>query len=251
VTLETDGLLHRLWARIDWYPVVEHPDWFKRRAAMDAIAVRLRLFQTQVVPGLLQTDAYARALFAWVEHDEDVVQERVAARMSRQRRFLDDDGPLLVAVFDESSLRRVVGGPAVMREQCAHLLTVGRLPNVRIQVAPFAFSHLNPPGTSMSLITLPDGQEWVYSESLDRGHFSEDPAVIARHARTYDVLRADALSARDSAAMIQNAMEGYGQDEELRPQHSGVAQEQPQRRQRRRLHRGSPRYPRRRPRTGQ
>jgi DNA-binding XRE family transcriptional regulator len=249
--LGTDGLLTRLWHRIDWYPVVEHPDWFRRRAQMDAVAVAVRVFQMQVVPGLLQTEAYARALFARVESDEAVLQERVLARLSRQQRFLSDDGPLLVAVLDESCLRRMIGGPHVMREQCAHLLAVGKRSNIRIQVAPFVFSHLRPPNTSMSLITLPDGHEWAYSESLDRGHFSDDPTVIARHARTYDLLRADALSARDSAATISEAMEGYGHDDQLRPQRSDLAQEQLQRRQRRRLHRGSPRYPRHRPHTGQ
>ncbi|MCQ4046077.1 Scr1 family TA system antitoxin-like transcriptional regulator [Streptantibioticus rubrisoli] len=249
--LGTDGLLRRLWHRIDWYPVVEHPDWFRRRAQMDAVAVALREFQMQVVPGLLQTEAYARALFARVEPDEEVVQERVLARMSRQQRFLNDDGPLLLAVLDESSIRRVVGGPDVMREQCAHLLAVGERPNIRIQVAPFTIAHLRPPNTSMSLITLPDGHEWVYSESLDRGHFSDDPAVIARHTRTYDLLRADALSTRDSAATICEAMEGYGDDDQLRPQRGDLAQEQLQRRQRRQLHRGRPRHPRRRPRPRQ
>ncbi|WP_269854189.1 helix-turn-helix domain-containing protein [Streptomyces sp. RPT161] len=249
--LGTEGLLLRLWRRIDWYPTVEHPDWFKRRASMDAVAVALREYQTQVMPGLLQTDAYARALFARVEPDEEVVQERVTARLSRQQRFLSDDGPLFVAVLDESSIRREVGGPAVMREQCEHLLAVGKRSNIRIQVAPFGLLHLRPPNTSMSLITLPDGHEWVYSESLDRGHFSDDPAVIAKHARTYDLLRADALSARDSAAMISEVMEGYGRDDQLRPDRGDLAQVQLQRRQRRQLHRNSPRYPRRRPRAGQ
>jgi transcriptional regulator with XRE-family HTH domain len=94
--LGTDGLLLRLWRRVDWYPTVEHPDWFKRRASMDAVAVALRVFQTQVIPGLLQTEAYARAQFAQFETDESLAEERVRARMSRQQRFLTVGGPLLV-----------------------------------------------------------------------------------------------------------------------------------------------------------
>ncbi|GGO84660.1 transcriptional regulator [Wenjunlia tyrosinilytica] len=271
--LDTGGILARLWSRIDWYPAVEHPDWFRRRAAMDAETVGLRVYQTQVIPGLLQTEEYARTLFSRVatKDDADLVEERVSARLSRQRRFLSPDGPLLVVVLEEGSIRRVVGGPAVMRGQCAHLLALGRQRNIRIQVAPFGVAALIPPNTSMSLITLPDGHEWVYSESLDRGHFSDDPAVFARHARTYDVLRADALSAPESAALISEVMEGYGDHEHPRSErgdvaeeqlqrrqrrqlHRGggdVAQEQLQRRQRRRLHRGGPRYPRRRARPGQ
>lgn len=107
----TGGMLARLWQRIDWYPQVEHPDWFKRRAEMDAEAVSLREYATQVVPGLLQTEDYARALFSQVatSYGNALVEKRVTARLSRQRRFLDPAGPLLVAVLDESSIRTVVG----------------------------------------------------------------------------------------------------------------------------------------------
>ncbi|MCR8577422.1 helix-turn-helix domain-containing protein [Streptomyces sp. Isolate_219] len=245
--LGTGGVLLRLWGRIDWYPEVQHPDWFERRAEMDAEAVALRQYQAQVMPGLLQSEEYAWGLFSDVANSERA-EERVRARLSRQGRFLDEDGPLYVAVLDESCLRNVVGSAAVMRGQCAHLLTVGQRPNIRIQVAPAHHPELIRPKTSMTLITLPKGEQWVYSESLDRGHFNDDPAVFARHSQTYDVLRADALSARESAALITEAMEGYGDDEQARTQCGDLDQEQLQRPRRRGLHRNSPRYPRRRPR---
>ncbi|ARF56749.1 transcriptional regulator [Streptomyces gilvosporeus] len=267
--LGTGGVLLRLWGRIDWYPEVEHPDWFERRAEMDAEAVALREYQAQVMPGLLQTADYAQALFARRLASVEEVEQRVRARLSRQQRFLDQDGPLYLAVLDESCLRNVVGSAAVMRDLCAHLLTVGRHPNIRVQVVPADRPELDRPDTSMSLIKLPDGHEWVYSESLDQGHFNDDPAVYARHSRTYDVLRADALSARDSAALISDLMEGYGDHARARSECGNVEEEQLQRRQRRQLHRSgahldeeqlqrprrrqlhrnSPRYPRPRPRT--
>ncbi|MGG7571887.1 DUF5753 domain-containing protein [Streptomyces sirii] len=268
--LGTGGVLLRLWGRIDWYPEVEHPDWFERRAEMDAELVALRAYQIHVVPGLLQTEDYATALFSRRLASREQVEERVKARLSRQQRFLASDGPLYVVVLDESCLRNAVGSAVVMRDQCAHLLSVGQRPNVRVQVAPANLPGLVRPNTSMSLIALPDGHEWVYSESLDRGHFNDDPAVYGRHSRTYDVLRADALSASESAALIAEVMEGYGheqpqvqlrdmdQEQLQRPRRrqlhrSGAEldQEQLQRRQRRGLHRSSPRYPRRRPRPGQ
>ncbi|MFI1710616.1 helix-turn-helix domain-containing protein [Streptomyces griseoruber] len=238
--LGTGGALGRLWGRIDWYPPVEHPDWFKRRAEMDAEAVSLREYQERVMPGLLQTEGYAWALFSRVMGPQ-AAEERVRARLSRQQRFLADGGPLYVVVLDESCLHTAIGGAKVMRDQCEHLLKVAQLPNIRIQVAPSRDPGLIRPNTSMSLIKLPDGHEWVYSESLDQGHFSDDPAVFARHNQTYDVLRADAPSAAQSTALISDAMEGYGH-------HDDLDQEQPQRRQRRQLHRGKPRFPRRRPR---
>ncbi|GAB3956016.1 helix-turn-helix domain-containing protein [Streptomyces sparsus] len=242
--LNAQGMLTRLWHRIDWYPQVEHPDWFRRRAEMDAVAVALREYQTQVMPGLLQTEEYARALFSRVAGvTTDEVEERVRARLSRQQRFLTPDGPLLIVVLDESVLRNVVGSPATMRRQCAHLLTVGHNPNVRIQVAPAERHHLVRPNTSLSLITLPSGEIWVYSESLEHGHFINNPASVSRHHQTYDVLRADALSADESAALIGDAIEGFASYDEAAPR-KRVDQEQLQRRQRRQLRRSGPRYPR-------
>jgi DNA-binding XRE family transcriptional regulator len=206
-----NGLLARLWRKVDWYPDVAHPDWFERRAQMDTECTALRAYQERVMPGLLQSEQYARALFARVTHDEEKAEERVRARLSRQQRFLSPEGPLYVAVLDESCLRNVVGGLEVMHEQCAHLLSAGQRTNIQIQVAPADRPELVRPNTSMSLITLPDDYRCVYSESLDRGHFGEDPAVYERHLRTYDLLRADALSARESAALIGEFMEGYRQ----------------------------------------
>ncbi|WP_327430754.1 helix-turn-helix domain-containing protein [Streptomyces sp. NBC_01236] len=249
--LGTGGVLVRLWGRIDWYPQVEHPDWFERRVRMDAEAVAVLAYQAHVMPGLLQTEDYAWALFSRHIVSSGEVEERVKARLSRQQRFLAPDGPLIVAVLDESCLRTMVGGRAVMRDQFAHLLDMGRRPNIRIQVAPADDPEIDRPNTSMSLITLPDGHQWVYSESLDRGHFNDDPALFARHRQTYDVLRADALSARESAALISDLMERWEHNEQPGPQRGDLDQEQLQRHKRRRLHRNSPRYPRLRPRPRQ
>ncbi|MFK0115062.1 Scr1 family TA system antitoxin-like transcriptional regulator [Streptomyces sp. NPDC090994] len=243
--LGTGGVLLRLWRRIDWYPQVEHPDWFQRRADMDAVAISLREYQERLVPGLLQTERYATALFARVASGEDLT-ERVRARLSRQQRFLSEGGPSYIAVLDESCLRNVVGDAEVMREQCAALLEVGRRPNIRVQVAPASYPELLRPNVSMSLIELPGGERWVYSESLDRGHFTNDPAVYAQHAHTYDVLRADAMSVRESSALIGDALEGYGHHGQPRSQRDDLDQEQLQRRERRKLRRNRPRFPRRR-----
>ncbi|MDG5806658.1 helix-turn-helix transcriptional regulator [Streptomyces ossamyceticus] len=247
--LDTGGVLTRMWGKIDWYPAVQHPDWFERRVEMEAVAVGLREYQEQVVPGLLQTAEYARAIFSR-SATSDEVEERVRARLSRQPRFLSDDGPLYVAVLDESCLRTRVGSAEVMRDQCAHLLSIGQRPNIRIQVAPADHFEVVRPRQSMSLIELPD-ERWVYSESLDHSHFNNEPTAYARYSRTYDVLRADILSAHESAALISDVMEGYEQHGQLRAERGYLDQEQPQRRQRRQLHRNRPRHPRRRPRPRQ
>lgn len=206
-----NGLLARLWLKVDWYPDVAHPNWFERRAQMDAECLSLRAYQEGVVPGLLQNERYAQALFTRVTEDEEKVEERVRARLSRQQRFFSPEGPLYIAVIDESCLRNVVGSPEVMQEQCEHLLAAGQRSNIQIQVAPANRPELIRPRGSMSLLTLPDDEKWAYAEALDRGYFSANPTAFEHHLRTYDVLRADAMSARESAAFIGEFMEGYRQ----------------------------------------
>lgn len=229
--LDTGGLLLELWGKVDWYPDVGHPDWFEHRAQMDAECVAMREYQRHVIPGLLQTENYARALFA-TEPDKDEIEDRVRARLSRQQRFFSPGNPpLYVALLEESCLRTVIGGAEVMREQCAHLLAAGERDNIRIQVVPAARPGIFRPTTPLSLITMPEGHDWIYSESLDRGHLTDAPSVYARHAQTYDVLRADALSAYESAELIGEFMKGY------RQHGHHLAQEQLQRVQRRQLHR--------------
>jgi transcriptional regulator with XRE-family HTH domain len=246
--LDTGGVLARIWAKVDWYPAVQHPDWFERRARMEAEATDVLQYVSNIVPGLMQTEEYMHDVFARFTGDTVSVEERVRARLSRQQRFLATDGPLYVAVLDESCLRRMVGSPRIMRDQLAHLLKVGGHPNIRIQVVPFDTAGIARPATPMTLLTLPDGHQWVYSESLDLGHFNDDPTVLAQHRRTYDVLRADALSARESAALISNLMGRYEHHEQSGSERGDLDQEQLQRRQRRRLHPNRPRFPRARPR---
>ncbi|MEV0846166.1 helix-turn-helix transcriptional regulator [Streptomyces sp. NPDC049954] len=245
--LGAGGALIVLWDETDWYPIVEHPDWFKQRARMDDEAISIRIYQSMVIPGLLQVREYAAAIFAQVVEDVPV-EERVRARLSRQTRYLERDGPFLMAVLDESCLRNSVESYEIMRLQCAHLLKVGSQPNVCIQVVPSDSPKAVRPNTPLMLINLPTGVTWAYSESIDWGHFSEDPSVIDNHARTYDVLRADALSASESAVLIRDAMERYGQNEPPRPQRRELGQEQLQRKQRRRVRGDRVRFPRRRPR---
>ena len=248
----TDDLFTGLWADIDWYPTSrDHPDWFQRRVQMDAELDELHQYQTMVVPGLLQTEEYAWHLLRQVESvDGKTTEEQVAARMGRQQRFLDPDGPLMVVLMDESCVRSVVGSPAVMADQLRHLLDVGGQPNIRIHMVPAA-AALAAPSAPMSLITMPNGDHWLYAESLTGAHISGDPQEIASHRRTYDLLRSDCLNPRDSAELIRTAMEGYTNDDQGSRSVGGpVAQEQLQRQQRRRLHRNSPRlHPRRRPRA--
>ncbi|MFD7903964.1 helix-turn-helix domain-containing protein [Kitasatospora sp. NPDC059747] len=245
----TGDLLKRLYGRVDWTAQVEHPDWFQGHVDMEAEAVAARIFQLAVIHGLLQCRVYAEAVFAISDAagKPKVIEERTAARLARQKRFLGPDGPLLQVILDESAIRTVFGGPGVMRRQMQHLLAVARLPNVVIQVAPFECRQAII-DKSMVMLEMPDGRTCVYSESLDRGHSSDDPAIVAAHRRSYDLAHGAALPVADSLALIADALKGFKDDED-RARHDCLAQEQLQRRQRGRLHRGGPRVPRPRPRA--
>ncbi|MFJ6382270.1 helix-turn-helix domain-containing protein [Kitasatospora sp. NPDC092039] len=246
--LNTGGALKRLWGRVDWYAQNEHPDWFQSHVDMEAEALAVKAFEVAVINGLLQCREYAQAVFSISNEPgtAEVIEERTAARLARQKRFLEPGGPLLLVMLDESAIRTVYGGPGVMRRQMEHLLAVAELPNVIIQVVPFSCRPAVG-NTSMVLLDMPDGRTSVYSESLDRGHSSDDPATVARHRRSYDLLHGTALSVAESLALIADALEGFRNDEE-RARRDRLAQEQLQRKQRRQLRRGGPRVPR--PRSG-
>jgi transcriptional regulator with XRE-family HTH domain len=247
--LQTSSTLADMWDDTNWYPAVAiHPGWFQRRADMDAKAVEIREYQLDIVPGLLQTADYARAVFE-LTNPQATPQEidvMVAARISRQERFLKLGGPQLIVVMDESCLARMVGTRATMVGQLDQLLTVGELPNVRLQVLLLTTPNVAPPTSSMSFITLPDGRRWLYAEALDQGLFHDSPVTVAQHDRHYAVLQADALSAVDTAAWIRSVRKGLNEnDDASESERSPLAQVQLQRRQRRQLHRSSPRIHRR------
>ncbi|MFI6446210.1 Scr1 family TA system antitoxin-like transcriptional regulator [Kitasatospora sp. NPDC050543] len=211
VVLGTGTFLHRIWGKVGWYQEIDHPDWFRLFAEREAKATMVREYQPTWISGLLQTPAYARTLFSEGDAagDPDLIKERLAGRLARQERFLGGwDAPLLIVVMDESALHRIVGGPEIMYEQLSHLLKLGRRPNIIIQIAPFSLGGRTLSNGGMTLLTFPGGTEWIYSESLNRGHFGNAPEQLVQRAQAYDRLRAAALSAPESARFIRRSMEG-------------------------------------------
>ncbi|MCX5213725.1 Scr1 family TA system antitoxin-like transcriptional regulator [Kitasatospora sp. NBC_00240] len=208
--LETGGELLEIWEEVDWYAQVDHPNWFQRFVLIEAKAASIQEYQTPWISGLLQTEAYARALISTgnAAGDHRLIDERVAARLARQHRLSGPDALQLTVILSEVTLRQNVGGAQVMHDQLRHLLRAGRQPNVTIQVAPFTLGERVQFGTSLILLTSPDGKTRAYSESLAHGRFVEDPQEVQRWQQRYDLLRAEALSAQDSARLIRSVMEG-------------------------------------------
>ncbi|MFG2697619.1 Scr1 family TA system antitoxin-like transcriptional regulator [Kitasatospora sp. NPDC048407] len=209
--LGADRLLIDAYHRVSWYQEGEiHPKWFRVYAGRERLAVEVLKYSIALVPGPGQHRDYAEALFRRGEVDPDpaVIAEKVAARLTRQERFLADDGPRLVMILDEAAIRRTVGGPQVMHRQLAHLRHLMRRPNIVVQIAPLELGERTPAASSFTLLTMSDGERHLYSESLNSGHFTTDPREINRFSRAYDRLRGSALSVADSAALIRSVMEG-------------------------------------------
>ncbi|WP_371517978.1 Scr1 family TA system antitoxin-like transcriptional regulator [Kitasatospora sp. NBC_01300] len=203
----TSGQLMRSFDDTDWR-IIDHPDWFQMYADTEAKATRIRGLHTERVPGLLQTANYARALVRHLnpDSDPDDIEQTVQARLHRQGRFLDVDGPELVAIVDEGVIWQHVGGRMVMYDQLAHLLTVSeQYPNVHLHVAQRELGERTGQG-GFHLLTLPEGSTWTYTEVLGHGRFITDQEISAVHSRAYDRLRAEALNWTDSARRIHRAM---------------------------------------------
>ncbi|MEU5689515.1 helix-turn-helix domain-containing protein [Streptomyces venezuelae] len=207
--LGTDGLFSRL---VGLVLRSQLPTWFQAYAEMEARASFISTYQCQLVYGLLQTEPYARAVLG-VEHQERL-DEMVAARMERQRILGRSSPPALLVVLDEAALHRRVGGPAVMRDQLAHLLGFRDSPWLNLQVLPFAVGQHAAVMGSFNLLRFGDDPDLFYSESYDTPHMTANPQVIRERSLGYARLQGAALSREDSATLIARVMEErYGQPE--------------------------------------
>ncbi|PWI09387.1 transcriptional regulator [Streptomyces sp. NWU339] len=247
--LGADNLLVDLW------PYVYReafPDWSRRFMAYAERAVDIREYAAHVVPGLLQTEDYARAVLkvGRTLGSEEQLEERVTARMGRQERLGALDRPELWVVLDESVLRRPVGGRAVMREQLACLLEAAAGSHITVQVMPFDQGEHDAMGGSLTVLTLPDGSEVAYTEGAHYGQLIEDPDEVRSFSLTYDRLRAAALPPLMSLGMIRSVMKDNhrGANVPSRSERRRLAQEQLQQSGGRQLRGGGGRMPRRRPR---
>ncbi|MFF5491724.1 helix-turn-helix transcriptional regulator [Streptomyces virginiae] len=181
------------------------PTWFQPYAEMEARATYLSTYQAQLVDGLLQAEAYARAVLGvWSESDLDA---KVAARMERQRVLDREIPPLMWVVMSEAVLHQEIGGREIMRNQLAHLLELQRREWVQVQILPFeAGAHAGQPG-SFSLMRFDGDPDIVYTEDFVQGHMTANPQALREGSLRYDHLQAAALSVEASAARIARVME--------------------------------------------
>lgn len=180
---------------------------------LEAETSSLRAYQALLVPGLLQTQEYMRAVIRSARPDESPaqVEKRVKARLARQNLLTDVDPPRYWAVIDEAVLCRPVGGALAMRAQLNWLIARAGLPHVTIQVMAFGGgAHAGMEGPFLILgFPEPADPDVVYLDSITTGIYLEDPAAIRRYTLIFDHLRAAALGPEESLARIADAAERF------------------------------------------
>ncbi|MEU5028646.1 helix-turn-helix domain-containing protein [Streptomyces milbemycinicus] len=204
----TDGLFARLYALAKNEPF---PGKYRRMMDIERHAAVIEEYACATIPGLLQTAELAReSLRIGNRHAPDAeIEAMVKARLDRQARLDKPQPRECWFIVDEAALRRPAGGPEVMCRQMESLVERGTHPYVTIQVLPFSAGQHAEAGNSLMLFTLPDEPMFAYKEDSRFGTIIEDQGVVAKLRKNYDLLRAMALSPRDSEAMIQAVMKEW------------------------------------------
>jgi hypothetical protein len=189
-TAERDKLLQltREANAVPWYQKFQDvvPDWFHVFVGLEEAAQLIRVYEVQFVPGLLQTEEYARAIITQgapgMEPDE--VERRVALRMGRQKLLTRENPPRYWVVMDEAALRRPMGGRDVHVAQIERLIDLVGEPNITLQVMPFRYGGHAADGGAFTIMRFPetDLPDVVYMEYLTGAHYIDKPEEVERYA---------------------------------------------------------------------
>ncbi|WP_405092878.1 helix-turn-helix transcriptional regulator [Micromonospora sp. NBC_01392] len=205
--LEIGGLLGRLLTLVR---ADAAPPWFREWISVEREATLIRWFEPSLVPGLVQTEAYARAVLRGGRMlRESEVEQRITSRMERQAILGRETPPEVVAVIDEAVLRRAVAEPAVMVEQFEHLLRVTEQPNVTVHVVPAeAGMHAGLAGPFI-LARTPDGGEVAHVDTPLRAHVTDRSEDVDNLRRRWESLRGEALPRRASRELIRELAKSW------------------------------------------
>lgn len=194
-------------------------EWFRMFVDLEADACEMRQVQSELVPGLLQTPEYVRALeISSPRANDEEVDAYVKSRIERQGVLTKDDPPAASFVLSESCIRRQVGdSPGIMREQLEHLAEVALRPNIHLQILPFNSRNYAAGITfDYTLLTIPSpgstpDLEFVYVESVDDARYLDGKEEIAPYKTIFERLRMAALGPKESVDLISDALKQYNQ----------------------------------------
>jgi len=205
----TPDSFEREWRKIRRGSMLEG---FPEYVRYEGRAVELRLFQVSLIPGLMQTPDYARALnTSYVQRGSitaEQAEERISLVSERQATLVRPRPPLVFVVVDESCLLQEVGGPKVMNAQLERLEELAALPNWFIHVAPFSLGEHRAFHLPVNLLTLADRSVVAYAESEAQGHVEREISLVVPMLTAYHQLQGEALSQAASLALISQLRKG-------------------------------------------
>ncbi|MCW2941964.1 MAG: helix-turn-helix domain protein [Actinomycetia bacterium] len=182
------------------------PGWFQTYVGLEEAAGLIRTYELQFVPGLIQSEEYARAVYRLGNADasEDEIEQRVSLRMQRQQRLTGPNPPRVWAVLDEAALRRPIGGTEVMRGQLAYLIEVSKLPNVTVQVMPFKFGGHAAEGGAFTILRFPepDLPDVVYVETLTGALYLDKRDDVDTYMQAMERLAVDSATPEGTVELI-------------------------------------------------
>ncbi|WP_189323184.1 helix-turn-helix domain-containing protein [Streptomyces flaveus] len=209
--LKTDGFFERRCEDVRKARRSGHAEYFADVAEMERLAASIEEWAPMLVPGLLQTAAYARAIVraAMPRASDEEVEEKVSARMARVELFSSENPPKFWAILDESLIRHPILPNEQMAELLDHIAEVVRTTRSILQIVPEnAAAHPFMMGMT-KIMTFADAPPVVYVESLHSGQVIDYPALVKQYRESYDLLRAAALPPEAPLAMIEAAAEDY------------------------------------------
>jgi transcriptional regulator with XRE-family HTH domain len=194
------------WAKYD--DIV--PDWFESYVGLEQATSLIRTYELQFVPGLFQTEDYARAVTVLGHRSASPseIERRVSLRMQRQDLLRATDAPRIWAVIDESALRRPVGGRDVMRSQLRRLLEIAELPHVTLQVMPFSQGGHPAAGGSFTILRFAESDlpDIVYIEQLTSALYLDRRDEADNYMEVMNRLSAEADTPADSISLVQKVI---------------------------------------------
>ncbi|MFI9239219.1 helix-turn-helix domain-containing protein [Streptomyces sp. NPDC053079] len=184
------------------------PDWFEEYARYEAECAQLGVYENHVIPGLFQTEDYARVVFRSSRPilDEEQIEERVAARMERQRLLDRSPMPVISAVIEQVALERPIGGREIMRGQLRHLLQITERRNVDLQVMPTKRETHAGLNGAMWLVETQDQQRLVYFEGPMGSVLHTGPKEVSALNMRFAILRSQALTPEDSVGLMEKML---------------------------------------------
>ncbi|MFE7813627.1 Scr1 family TA system antitoxin-like transcriptional regulator [Streptomyces sp. NPDC057433] len=205
--LGADGILLAMKRAV---ALTRYPAFFRDAARIEETAVEFHQYAPLIVPGMLQTEDYARTMFTvWrPRRNEAEIEQMVAARLARHKLFDRKPAPVLSFVLEEAVLQRPIGGREVLQGQLEHLLLTGQNPNVEIQVMPTeATDHACVDGP-FTLMVPEGGEQVAYLESQGSGRVVTDREIVRGIAARYGIIRAQALTPKESLRRIEKLLQG-------------------------------------------